>query len=134
MCLQKQYSKNGTTESLAEQQDENHPAFTQSGVDRECDPDQYINNMRDGATAGFRYFMFEGANRISVKTRGTANGQMVVKDERFGNVVATISVSPSTDWEEFSASLVIEKGKHPLYFTYEGEGFADFKEFTLMRD
>ena len=128
------YSKNGTTESLAEQQDENHPAFTQSGVDRECDPDQYINNMRDGAIAGFRYFMFEGANRISVKTRGTANGQMVVKDERNGNVVATISVTPSTDWEEFSASLAIEKGKHPLYFTYEGEGFADFKEFALMRD
>lgn len=125
------YSKNGTTESLAEQQDENHPAFTQDGPDRESDPNQYINNMCDGATAGYRYFMFEKAAKIAVSTRGTGTGKLVVKDERFGKVVATIQVQPSENWECFEAPIAIETGKHPLYFTYEGEGAIDFMSFTL---
>ena len=119
--------------NLAEQQDENHPAFTQDGPDREDNPNQYINNMRDGATAGYRYFLFDGANKISVTTRGTATGSFVVKNERFGDVVARIPVQPSEDWATFSAPLSIECGKKPLYFTYEGEGAADFLSFTLAR-
>ena len=76
------YSKNGTTESLRAQQDENHPAFTQEGADREDNPNQYIENMRDGATAGYRYFDFQTAKIISVETRGSATGVFVVRDER----------------------------------------------------
>lgn len=125
------YSKNGTTESLSEQQDENHPAFTQEGPDREDNPNQYIDNMRDGATAGYRYFDFKTAKNISVTTRGTGTGSFIVKDERFGNVVAEIKIEPSESWQTFSAGLSISEGKHPLYFTYEGEGYADFKEFKL---
>lgn len=153
------YSKNGTTESLAEQQDEKHPAFTQSGEDRESDPDQYISNMCDGATAGFKYFMFENASenaasnvvagQIEVVIRGTATGKIVVRDgmtegsmavgssetkqTRSVNVVAEIPVSPAGDWQTFSAPYQITAGKHPLYFTYEGDGYADFKEFTLCK-
>lgn len=125
------YSKNGTTESLAEQQDENHPAFTQEGEDRENNPNQYINNMRDGATAGYRYFMFEKADQITVKVRGTGNGKFIVRDERNGNVVAEIPVQPSEEWTGFKAALNITPGKHPLYFTYQGQGAVDFKEFSF---
>ena len=125
------YSENGTTESLFEQQDENHPAFTQEGEDRECNPNQYINNMRDGATAGYRYFAFENANSISVTTRGNATGKFIVRDEREGNIVAQININPSEKWETFESSLTINKGKHPLYFTYEGNGALDFMSFTL---
>ena len=39
---------------------EAHPYFTQTGKDREENGDQYIANMRDGATAGFKYFTFDG--------------------------------------------------------------------------
>lgn len=127
------YSKNGTTESLSEQQNENHPAFTQEGADRESDPNQYINNMRDGATAGYRYFNFDGTKTISVTTRGTGTGHFVVKDERFGNKVASVDIKSSENWETFSAPISIEGGKRPLYFTYEGEGYVDFKEFALSK-
>lgn len=126
------YSKEGTTESLYEQQNEMHPAFTQEGEDRECDPNQYINNMRDGATAGFKYFQFENANRISVKLRGTGNGKMLVKDSRDGKIVADIKVQTTEAWKDFESSLSIDLGKHPLYFTYQGEGSVDFKEFSLF--
>ncbi len=127
------YSKHGTTESFRNLQDENHPAFTQDGPDRECDPNQYIENMRDGATAGFRYFDFKEAKVIMVKVRGTGSGEMVVRDERGGHVVARIPVEPSGSWECFPASLQIEEGVRPLYFTFEGEGALDFFSFTLAR-
>ncbi len=127
------YSKNGTTESQPDQQDEKHPAFTQEGEDRENNPDQYINNMRDGATAGYRYFMFSQAAGISVKVRGNCNGKFVVRDERSGNVVSEIPLEPSAEWKDFSAGLDITPGKHPLYFTYEGQGALDFKEFSFIK-
>ena len=94
-------------------------------------PNQYISNMVDGATAGYRYFAFEKAVRISVETRGTANGAFVVRDGRQGSVVARIPVAPSKEWAVFSAPLTIESGKKPLYFTYEGEGAADFIRFSF---
>ena len=53
-----------------------HPYFTQSGEDRERDPDQYVKNFCDGATAGFKYFDFDGcAHGISVTVRGKAKGK-----------------------------------------------------------
>ena len=125
------YSKNGTCESLPDQQDANHPAFTQDGEDRMDNPNQYINNMVDGTTAGYRYFQFEKAAIISVETRGTATGTFVVRDGRGGEVVAHISIAPSEDWMTFSAPLTIQGGKKALYFTYEGKGAADFIRFSF---
>ena len=125
------FSKNGTTESLAEQQNENHPAFTQEGEDREDNPNQYINNMVDGATAGYRYFDFKTAKKISVEVRGTADGEFVVRDGLGGEVVSRIKVEPSEGWTTFSAPLSIGAGRHALYFTYEGNGSADFNSFCF---
>ena len=47
------------------------PYFTQSGKDRDCDPDQYIANFREGSTALFRYFSFDdvsyaGAGKVDL--------------------------------------------------------------------
>ncbi len=36
-------------------------------------------------------------------------------------------------WETFTAPLQIKSGKSPLYFTYTGEGYADFMSFTLSK-
>lgn len=94
-------------------------------------PNQYISNMVDGATAGYRYFDIQTAKAISVEIRGTAKGEFVVRDGRGGEVVARIPVSPSGTWTTFSAPLTIGSGKKALYFTYEGEGAADFMRFAF---
>ena len=125
------YSRNGTTESLPDQQDQSHPAFTQEGEDREDNPNQYINNMVDGATAGYRYFDFRTAKQITVETRGNAEGEFVVRDGRNGPAVARIKVAPSEEWTCYSAPLSIGAGKHALYFTYEGTGAVDFMSFRF---
>ena len=125
------YSKNGTTESLPDQQDANHPAFTQEGEDREDTPNQYISNMTDGATAGYRWFDFRTAGTITVEVRGTADGTFVVRDGRNGPEVARVRIAPSEEWTCWSAPLTIGRGKHALYFTYEGVGAADFNSFRF---
>ena len=66
-----------------------------------------------------------------METRGTATGTFVVRDGRGGEVVARIPVTPSEDWTTFSAPLTIQRGKKALYFTYEGEGAADFIRFSF---
>ena len=127
------YSKNGTCESLPDQQDENHPAFTQEGEDRMDNPNQYIQNMVNGSTAGFRYFNFTEAKTISIDVRGSACGEFVVRDGREGSIVSRIPVSPAESWKTFAAPLSIGSGKKALYFTFEGTGSADFMCFAFSR-
>lgn len=119
-----------------------HPYFTQSGSDREDNPDQYIANMCDGALAGFKYFEMKGADKISVTVRGAGEGRMYVttqlpKDrsqqalEREASRVAVIELDEAADWRSFAAALRIKEGVTALYFIYSGEGAYDFDSFTL---
>lgn len=101
-----------------------HPYFTQSGADRENDADQYIANFRDGATAGFKYFEFDEATKISVEVCGNANGVMTVTDGE--KTVASINIPPCKTKTEYSADMSMERGVKPLYFTYRGKGKFDF--------
>lgn len=110
-----------------------HPYFTQDGPDRQGKPNQYIANMQDGATAGFKYFAFAEANAIAVTTRGTGIGKLIVKDGLRGQVVARVPIHPSQTARTATASLTIDNGKRPLYFTFEGEGAMDFIAFDLMQ-
>ena len=97
-----------------------HPYFTQSGGDRENNPDQYIANFCDGATAGFKYFEFDGANKISVNICGNADGVIKVTDGK--DTVAAIPVKPCKTRKVFSAELNVQNGVKPLYFTFNGKG------------
>ena len=108
-----------------------YPFFTQSGKDREDNPDQYIANFCNGATAGFKYFDFKGNKKISVTVKGKANGYVFVKDGLNGNIVAKIQITPCKAETEFSADINIENGIKPLYFTFSGKGNFDFYSFNL---
>lgn len=124
-------SKNGTFGYVQEKsKEEGHPYFTQSGEDRECDGDQYIANMCDGAWAGFKYFEFGGERKISVKVRG-AKGVMEVRTQKNGACVAKIELVSTDEWKEFQGEFAPEAGKQALYFTYVGEGAVDFAGFTM---
>ena len=125
------FSKNGTTESLKEQQDQNHPAFTQEGEDRMENPNQYINNLTDGSTAGYRYFDLQRAHKISIQVRGTANGQIIIRKGKDGPEIARIPVTPQDEWTQFSSSMNYVPGIAALYFTYYGQGTLDFLSFTF---
>lgn len=116
---------------LAHEPDTKHPCFTQSGTDREDNPDQYIANMADGAWCAFKYFAFSGEKAITVTVRGTAQGELVVSTDRNGSPAAVIPVSPAEAWTDFTAPLTVPEGTHALWFAYHGEGAMDFKAFTM---
>lgn len=98
-----------------------HPYFTQSGKDREGNGDQYIANMRDGATAGFKYFRFDGTQtRLTVNGRG--QGQFLVSNGE--RVLGKVPVNGT-------ANIDFPAGVHPLYFTYEGTDAGAFVSFTI---
>ena len=104
-----------------------HPYFTQSGEDREENGDQYIANFGDGATAGFKYFSFDGKKSISVTLRGKAQGSITVKDGLDGNTVGVVPVScKNGETKKFTSELNITDGVKPLYFTFNGKGKPDF--------
>ncbi|MFE6077466.1 family 43 glycosylhydrolase [Paenibacillus sp. NPDC057886] len=109
----------------------NHPYFTQRGTDREEEGDQYIANIRDGAWAGYKYFVFQSEKAISVRVRGTASGIFKVSTMFGGEQVAHIKIHPTENWREYSAPLHILPGEHALYFRYEGNGSFDFISFRI---
>lgn len=125
-------SKSGTLQYGSDTEvGEEHPYFTQSGEDRECDGDQYIANLRDGAWAGFKYFDFDEQSHIAVTVRGTGSGTIEVRNVRDGETVAKITILPSTEWTTYQAEFTPKSGKQALYFTFVGEGNVDFCEFLM---
>ena len=109
-----------------------HPYFTQSGGDREDHPDQYIANMKVGASAGFKYFRFDGLKRVSITIRASESGRMEVRTAPEADPIAVIGCMPSADWKTYSASVTTDvSGTQALYFTWKGSGAVDFSEFTL---
>lgn len=98
--------------------------FSQSGADRGNNPNQYIANFCNGATAGFKYFAFDGANKIFVEVRGNADGIIKVTDGE--KTVAQIPIKPCKTRMVYSSELKIQNGVKPLYFTFSGKGKCDF--------
>lgn len=105
------------------------PYLTQTGGDREYKPDQYVADVRDGTRIGFKYFDFScGANKISVRVRGRADGVFTVADG--ANTVAEIPIKiRSGEVRDIAAPLCID-GVKPLYFEYAGKGRLDLLAFS----
>ncbi len=123
------FTKKGTCHS-GKAQNFLHPAFTQDGPDG-TKATQYIENLRNGATAAFKY-VESGARFISVTLRGSGKGHMLVRNGEDGPVLADIDLEQgSKGWEGFSAPLAPCEGPMALFFTYEGKGHRDFLEFEL---
>lgn len=106
------------------------PYFTQSGEDRECDPDQYIAGVSDGTEIGFKYFECSPRARVSVKLRGSAKGKMLIFAN--GQEVGEIAVEAGKEYEDFFAEAEFPREKFALRFKFVGRGKADFKSFELQ--
>lgn len=106
------------------------PRIMQDGKDGDEEPG-YIANMRNSATAGFKYFDCHGVRKISIRVRGYAEGEFEVRTSWNGEVLARIKVVNSNVWEEYAAPVQIPDGKQAIYLTYRGGGNASLSSFTL---
>ncbi len=108
-----------------------HPYFTQSGKDRENEPDQYIANFTGGATAGFKYFDIRELKRVGVTVKGNAKGKMTVRTSLDGAPIAEIKIIAGKEYKTFFADCECDDGVLPLYFTFDGNGRCDFSAIVL---
>ena len=113
-----------------------HPYITQDGPDYDPEkggtpPRSYIANGKDGLVALFKYFDLSGAERITVRVRGTARGTLFVRTDPKGEPLAEIGLCPSKDWKAYTSSLRSCKGTHPLCLCYEGKGKLDILDFAF---
>lgn len=110
--------------------DDRFPKIVQDGRDGDEEPG-YITNMKDSATAGFKYFDCKDVKEIRIKTRGYAAGVFEVRTAWDGEVLATIKLEFTNVWEEYSAPVQIPDGVQSIYLTYRGDGIASLLSFTL---
>ena len=125
------WGKDGTFAYVKPHHEETgYPYFTQSGTDRNENPDQYIANMHDGSVAGFKYFDIKNVEQIKVTTRG-AEGVMEISISEDFTTCERVQLKASEDWVSSTCSIHLESGRQALFFRYCGTGSIDFKDFTL---
>ncbi len=106
-----------------------HPCVTQESTDG--NERQYIQNMQDGATAGYKYFSLSGLKAIKVKVRGQA-GTFSVSTAIGAAPAGEAKLPGCSTWTEYKIPCTIPDGQTALYFTYHGEGSTDFLDFELV--
>lgn len=106
------------------------PKITQDGKDGD-EEIGYIANMKDSATAGFKYFDCQGIKNVKIKVRGYATGEFEIRTSWDSPALGKIPIGFSNVWKEYSSEIKIPDGVHALYFTYKDSGSASFASFTL---
>ncbi|MDD3958984.1 MAG: family 43 glycosylhydrolase [Oscillospiraceae bacterium] len=110
--------------------DSRFPKITQEGRDGDANAG-YIDNMRSGATAGFKYFDCKGIRKIKVTVRGGWGGVFEVGTSWDGAPTGVIPLGSNTEWKTYGADIILPDGVHALYFRYRGESVVSLKSFTL---
>ncbi len=121
------YQNDGSPET------EHHPYFTQTGIDREDNGDQYIANMQDGATAGYKYFAIDSLSHIEVWVSGNAEGIMEIRNDLSQEPFARIVINTENKITKCKVQCKkkFEEELVALYFTYQGQGYVNFHSFEV---
>lgn len=106
------------------------PKITQDGRDGD-EEIGYIANMRNTATAGFKYFDCKNIRKVKIKVRGYCRGAFEIKTLWNGPALGRIPVDFTNVWTEYEGNIAIPDGVQALYFTYTGNGGASLASFTL---
>lgn len=126
------YGKHGTHfMSMISLPKHGRPYLTQDGGDRNEGADQYIANVCDGSTMGFKYFDTRKTNKIGIKVCGRASGAVAVRSSEQGPVLARISVQPTRGQAVFYGEFTGGDEKQALFFEFEGKGSFCFYAFQL---
>lgn len=106
------------------------PKITQDGRDGD-EEIGYIANMKDSATAGFKYFDCKGIKKVKIRVRGYAQGEFEIKTSWDGQAYGKIPIGYANAWRDYSADITIPDGIQAIYITYTGHGSAQLASFTL---
>ena len=108
-----------------------HPYFTQDGMDRECDPGQYIAHFSDGCVAGYRYFQMPDKDisvNIQIRSHGRkeANGSLIISNtDQFLQPSQQRIICCGEHPQTVTIPLCFEAGQQELWIKYEGTSSID---------
>lgn len=91
--------------------------------------EHFITNIKDGTTVGYKYFDFQGQYQLSVVTKGSGKGKLVVSDDE--TELGVFDIEAFEEWKT-STILIGLEGVKPLYFKFYGEGVLDIRSFSLF--
>ena len=113
---------------------DDHPRIVQDYEEGSDKPVSFIVNMKDGATAGYKYFDMKDVVSVRVVTMGyTHNGRIEVRTEWDGPAAGTIDIEDTNVWTGYGASVNIPDGVHAIYLTYRGTGTCMLHSFELIK-
>ena len=114
-----------------------HDVYLEDGDDHPRLAGDVLTHVVPNSTVGFKHLDCRGVKKITLTTRGWANGEWHVRTELDGPVLAKVLTRRSAYWREWSAPLELPDGVHAVYLTYCGTrsrcGFPELKSFTLSK-
>ena len=104
-------------------------------MDGDEQTDSYISGLKNGYTAGFKYFAFSGGiYELSVSLRSKGEGRLTVATgEDDQGLVGALAVTKTDQWRTASVRCAIPKGKQALFFTYHGNHSMEMLRFTIKK-
>lgn len=91
---------------------------------------QFIQNLRRGGVAVYRYFDIKNLKKVCATVRGGEGAIEIFADDAT-EPFAKIPIKIEEKWTKFSAECSLADGVHSLTLTYNGEGACDVLDFTL---
>ncbi len=108
------------------------PRVVQEGGDDVQKPG-YIKGICDGTVIGFKYFAFENATGLRIRSRAYCNGVFEISTSIGGEVIGRIRVENYNVWTPgetpFTAPV---NGTLPLYLTYRGSGTPSLASVEIL--
>lgn len=112
------------------------PAMKQQvRITQEMDSDeQYITDIKDQTTVGYKYFDCAGLHKISLAVRGHFSGKLAVSlDEAAVARVGECEVQlDSTTWQMLTCEVQVPNGVQAIYLSLAGQGAMDLKTIELI--
>lgn len=113
------------------------PNVTDDNSGLDMDIHSFIKNMKNGATAGFKYFELKGLKKIAIRTKGYGRGCIEIyaakKDElKERKLIGSIKVASTNAYKRDECEVSAEDGIYALYFKFVGESNLNFLDFELI--
>ena len=113
-----------------------YPYITQKGEYRECDPCQYITNIKEKTVTGYKYLDLSDAAGIIASVSDRARGKLRLFtqiDGEFtqidGDCIGEIDIRPNT--RRAKTGIRFSLAESALYFRFEGSGKLNLLNFTV---
>lgn len=100
------------------------PFITNQGDER------YITGIRSGVRIGYKYFAFSGSTELSIKTRGSGCGKIVIFAGGGDAPIGEIEIQPSKAWSAGKTRISIS-GDIELMLQFIGKGRIELLSFKL---